>query len=81
MYEYQELLYDTLTGMPTLPVMLERTRGLIKDRGEVVVFYLNFVRYAKSRRSTAGRSSTRCSRPPRPRCANSWIRTRSGRCA
>jgi EAL domain-containing protein (putative c-di-GMP-specific phosphodiesterase class I)/GGDEF domain-containing protein len=45
--EYEEMLYDTLTGMPTLPVMLERTRALIKERGEVVVFYLNFVRYAK----------------------------------
>jgi EAL domain-containing protein (putative c-di-GMP-specific phosphodiesterase class I) len=45
--DYEEMLYDPLTGMPTLPVMLERTRGLIKDRGEVVVFYLNFVRYSK----------------------------------
>jgi len=45
--EYEEMLYDTLTGMPTLPVMLERTRGLIKDRGEVIVFYLDFVRYSK----------------------------------
>ncbi|HXT47422.1 MAG TPA: EAL domain-containing protein [Gemmatimonadaceae bacterium] len=45
--EYQEMLYDTLTGMPTLPVMLERTRGQIKDRGEAIVFYLNFVRYSK----------------------------------
>ncbi|HEX6536174.1 MAG TPA: EAL domain-containing protein [Gemmatimonadaceae bacterium] len=45
--EYEEMLYDTLTGMPTLPVMIERTRGLIKERGELVVFYLNFVRYTK----------------------------------
>jgi EAL domain-containing protein (putative c-di-GMP-specific phosphodiesterase class I)/GGDEF domain-containing protein len=45
--EYEEMLYDPLTGMPTLPVMLERTRGLIKDRGEVIVYYLNFVRYSK----------------------------------
>lgn len=45
--EYQELLYDTLTGMPTLPVMIERTRAQFKQRGEMVVFYLNFVRYAK----------------------------------
>ena len=27
--------------------MLERTRGLIKDRGEVIIHYLNFVRYSK----------------------------------
>ncbi|HEU4642934.1 MAG TPA: EAL domain-containing protein [Gemmatimonadaceae bacterium] len=45
--EYEEMLYDTLTGMPTLPVMIERTRELIKERGELVVFYLNFVRYTK----------------------------------
>ena len=43
--EYEEMLYDPLTGMPTLPVMLERTRGMIKDRGEVIIYYLNFVRY------------------------------------
>ena len=45
--EYEEMLYDPLTGMPTLPVMLERTRGQIKDRGEVIVYYLNFIRYSK----------------------------------
>ena len=45
--EYEEMLYDPLTGMPTLPVMLERTRGMIKDRGEVIIYYLNFVRYSK----------------------------------
>jgi EAL domain-containing protein (putative c-di-GMP-specific phosphodiesterase class I)/GGDEF domain-containing protein len=45
--EYEEMMYDPLTGMATLPVMLERTRGLIKDRGEVVIHYLNFVRYSK----------------------------------
>ncbi len=45
--EYEEMLYDPLTGMPTLPVMLERMRGLIKDRGEVIIHYLNFVRYSK----------------------------------
>jgi EAL domain-containing protein (putative c-di-GMP-specific phosphodiesterase class I)/GGDEF domain-containing protein len=45
--EYEEMLYDPLTGMATLPVMLERTRGLIKDRGEAIIYYLNFVRYSK----------------------------------
>ncbi|MEP7067071.1 MAG: EAL domain-containing protein [Gemmatimonadota bacterium] len=45
--EYEEMLYDPLTGMATLPVVLERTRGLIKDRGEVIIHYLNFVRYSK----------------------------------
>ncbi|MFN2398033.1 MAG: EAL domain-containing protein [Gemmatimonadaceae bacterium] len=45
--EYEEMLHDALTGLPTLPVMIERTRALIKERGEVVVLYLNFVRYTK----------------------------------
>jgi len=45
--EYERMLYDGLTGLPTLPVALERTRSLIKERGEMVVLYLNFVRYSK----------------------------------
>ncbi|MBC7790966.1 MAG: EAL domain-containing protein [Anaerolineae bacterium] len=45
--EYEEMLYDALTGLPTLPVMIERTRAPFKDRGELVVLYLNFVRYSK----------------------------------
>jgi EAL domain-containing protein (putative c-di-GMP-specific phosphodiesterase class I)/GGDEF domain-containing protein len=45
--EYEEMLYDPLTGMPTLPVMIERMREPIKERGQVGVFYLNFVRYTK----------------------------------
>jgi EAL domain-containing protein (putative c-di-GMP-specific phosphodiesterase class I)/GGDEF domain-containing protein len=45
--EYEEMLYDTLTGMPTLPVMIERTRERFKERRELIVFYLSFVRYAK----------------------------------
>jgi EAL domain-containing protein (putative c-di-GMP-specific phosphodiesterase class I)/GGDEF domain-containing protein len=45
--ERQEMLYDALTGLPTLPVMIERMRGAIRKRGELVVMYLNFVRYSK----------------------------------
>ena len=45
--EYEHLLYDQRTGLPTLPVAIERSRAAIKDRGEVVVLYLNFVRYSK----------------------------------
>ncbi|GAC1517295.1 MAG: hypothetical protein NVS1B4_16980 [Gemmatimonadaceae bacterium] len=45
--EYQQLLYDFMTGLPTLPVVIERSRALIKERGELVVLYLNFVRYSK----------------------------------
>jgi EAL domain-containing protein (putative c-di-GMP-specific phosphodiesterase class I)/GGDEF domain-containing protein len=45
--EYEQMLHDSLTGLPTLPVMIERCRGLFKERGELVVLYLNFVRYSK----------------------------------
>jgi len=45
--EYESMLYDFLTGLPTLPVMIERSRAMIKERGELVVLYLNFVRYSK----------------------------------
>jgi EAL domain-containing protein (putative c-di-GMP-specific phosphodiesterase class I)/GGDEF domain-containing protein len=45
--EQEQMLYDSLTGLPTLPVMIERTRKLIKERGELVVLYFNFVRYSK----------------------------------
>ncbi|HKO16284.1 MAG TPA: EAL domain-containing protein [Gemmatimonadaceae bacterium] len=45
--EYEQMLHDGLTGLPTLPVMIERSRALFKDRGEIVVLYLNFVRYSK----------------------------------
>ena len=45
--EHEQMLHDSLTGLPTLPVMLERSRQLIKERGELVVLYFNFVRYSK----------------------------------
>jgi len=45
--EYEQMLYDHLTGLPTLPVMIERSRHLIKERGELIVLYFNFVRYSK----------------------------------
>ena len=45
--EQEQMLYDSLTGLPTLPVMIERSRKLIKERGELVVLYFNFVRYSK----------------------------------
>ena len=45
--EYEQLLHDSLTGLPTLPVMIEQSRALFKERGELVVLYLNFVRYSK----------------------------------
>lgn len=45
--EYEQMLHDALTGLPTLPVTIERSRALFKERGELVVLYLNFVRYTK----------------------------------
>jgi EAL domain-containing protein (putative c-di-GMP-specific phosphodiesterase class I) len=45
--EFQEMLHDTLTGLPTLPVAIDRIRAQFKERGELVVLYLNFVRYTK----------------------------------
>ena len=45
--EYEQMLYDHLTGLPTLPVMIERSRQLIKERGELIVLYFNFVRHSK----------------------------------
>ena len=45
--EYERMLHDSLTGLPTLPVMIERCRQRFKERGELVVLYFNFVRYSK----------------------------------
>ena len=45
--EYEHMLHDSLTGLPTLPVALERSRQIFKERGELVVLYFNFVRYSK----------------------------------
>jgi EAL domain-containing protein (putative c-di-GMP-specific phosphodiesterase class I)/GGDEF domain-containing protein len=44
---YEELLYDKLTGFPTLPVMIERARDLLENRGELTVLYIHFVWYEK----------------------------------
>ncbi|HSJ15723.1 MAG TPA: EAL domain-containing protein [Longimicrobiales bacterium] len=44
---YEELLYDKLTGFPTLPVMIERARDLLDSQGELTVLYIHFVWYEK----------------------------------
>jgi EAL domain-containing protein (putative c-di-GMP-specific phosphodiesterase class I)/GGDEF domain-containing protein len=44
---YEELLYDRLTGFPTLAVMIERARDLLDRRGELTVLYIHFVWYEK----------------------------------
>jgi EAL domain-containing protein (putative c-di-GMP-specific phosphodiesterase class I)/GGDEF domain-containing protein len=45
--EQEQMLHDSLTGLPTLPVAIERSRQYFKERGELVVLYFNFVRYSK----------------------------------
>jgi EAL domain-containing protein (putative c-di-GMP-specific phosphodiesterase class I) len=44
---YEELLFDKLTGFPTLPVMMERARELLERQGELTVLYIHFVWYEK----------------------------------
>ena len=44
---YEELLYDKLTGFPTLPVMIDRARELLERRDELTVLYIHFVWYEK----------------------------------
>ncbi|HEX5436588.1 MAG TPA: EAL domain-containing protein [Gemmatimonadaceae bacterium] len=44
---YEEMLYDPLTGAAALPLMIERMRSLIRERGELAIFYLEFVRSGK----------------------------------
>lgn len=44
---YEELLYDRFTGFPTLPVMIERGREMLENRGRLTLLYIEFVRYSK----------------------------------
>jgi EAL domain-containing protein (putative c-di-GMP-specific phosphodiesterase class I)/GGDEF domain-containing protein len=44
---YEELLYDRLTGFPTLAVMIARARELLDTRGQVTILYIHFVWYEK----------------------------------
>jgi EAL domain-containing protein (putative c-di-GMP-specific phosphodiesterase class I)/GGDEF domain-containing protein len=44
---YEELLYDRFTGFPTLPVMIERGREMLDQRGRLTLLYIEFVRYSK----------------------------------
>lgn len=44
---YEELLYDKLTGFPTLAVMIDRARALLERRNELTVLYIHFVWYEK----------------------------------
>lgn len=45
--ELRKLLFDTVTGLPTTPLLFPRIRALLQDRGEVSLLCLNIVRYSK----------------------------------
>lgn len=45
--EVEGLLHDPRSGLATLPLAIERVRSALAERGEMVVLYLNFVRYSK----------------------------------
>lgn len=44
---YEKLLYDRLTGFPTLPVMIQRAHEILDRRGEITILYIHFVWYEK----------------------------------
>jgi EAL domain-containing protein (putative c-di-GMP-specific phosphodiesterase class I)/GGDEF domain-containing protein len=44
---YRELLFDKMTGFPTLPVMMQHARELLGTRGELTILYINFIWYSR----------------------------------
>jgi len=45
--EIKGLLFDSVTGLPTTPLLFPRVRMLLEERGEVSLLALNVVRYSK----------------------------------
>ena len=45
--ESDHLLYDGVTGLPTLQAAVESMRRVIVERGELLILYFNFSRYSK----------------------------------
>jgi EAL domain-containing protein (putative c-di-GMP-specific phosphodiesterase class I)/GGDEF domain-containing protein len=45
--ELRKLLFDSVTGLPTTPLLFPRIRSLLADRGEVSLLCLNVVRWSK----------------------------------
>ncbi len=45
--ELRKLLFDSVTGLPTTPLLFPRIRALLAERGEVALLCLNVVRYSK----------------------------------
>jgi GGDEF domain-containing protein len=45
--DYHQLLRDSLTRLPTVAATIDSIRKAVQERGELVVLYFNFDRYAK----------------------------------
>lgn len=45
--DYHQLLRDSLTRLPTVAATIDSVRKAVQERGELVVLYFNFDRYAK----------------------------------
>lgn len=45
--EIRKLLFDSVTGLPTTPLLFPRIRALLAERGEVSMLCLSVVRYSK----------------------------------
>jgi EAL domain-containing protein (putative c-di-GMP-specific phosphodiesterase class I) len=45
--EVRRLLFDTVTGLPTTPLLFPRIESLLEERGEISLLCLNVVKYSK----------------------------------
>lgn len=45
--DYHQLLRDSLTRLPTVAATIDAVRKSVQERGELIVLYFNFDRYAK----------------------------------
>lgn len=45
--ELRKLLFDSVTGLPTVPLLFPRIGALLEERGEVSLMCVNIVRYAR----------------------------------
>lgn len=44
---YRELLFDKLTGFPTLPVVIQHAREILDTHGELTILYIHFVWFSR----------------------------------
>lgn len=45
--EVRKLLFDSVTGLPTAPLLFPRIESLLEERGEISLLCLNVVKYSK----------------------------------